>query len=70
MLLRMIAVSEDMIVWAGTPPLASVAVLGVGLLVRPQSRRAGQALVVVGAVGVLASAGWVTLLLYIDSVVR
>jgi hypothetical protein len=63
-----ITLNKDAVVWLGGPPLVSIAVLIAGLLVRRHSPGMGWALLVVGVVGLVASAAWVAFAFYVDAV--
>jgi hypothetical protein len=63
-----ITLNRDAVIWLGGPPLASIAVLIAGLLVRRHSPRTGLALLAVGVIGLAASAAWVAFIFYVDAV--
>lgn len=63
-----ITLNQDAVVWLGGPPLASIAVLVAGLLVRRNSPGTGRVLLVVGVFGLVLSAGWVAFAFYVDAV--
>jgi hypothetical protein len=65
---------QNVLLWLAGPVIASVAVAIYGLLMlRSPSRRfvrMGLALTVLGALGIVASAAWIALALYVEKVVR
>ena len=63
-----ITLNRDALLWLGGPPVASVAVLIAGLLVRSNAPRAGLVLVLVGVVSLILSAAWVAFAFYVDAV--
>jgi hypothetical protein len=63
-----ITLNQDAVVWLGGPPLASIALLIAGLLVRRHSPGSGLVLLVVGILGLVASAAWVAFAFYVDAV--
>lgn len=63
-----ITLNQDAVVWLGGPPLASIAVLIAGLLMRRHSAGTGSVLLVVGIIGLVISAAWVGFAFYVDAV--
>jgi hypothetical protein len=60
--------NQDFIVWGIGPPVASLAVLAAGLLVRSYTPKAGSALLLVGVVGLVLSVAWIAFAVYVDAV--
>jgi hypothetical protein len=60
--------NPDFIIWGIGPPVASLAVLIAGLLVRSHTPKAGSALLVVGVGGLVLSAAWIAFAFYVDAV--
>jgi hypothetical protein len=58
----------DTVLWLGVPPIASIAVLIAGLRVRRHSPGMGFVLVIVGLAALIASAAWIALVFYVDTV--
>jgi hypothetical protein len=63
-----ITLNQDAVVWLGGPPVASIAIVIAGLLVRPRSERMGLVLLVVGVAALVVSAAWVAFIFYVDAV--
>jgi hypothetical protein len=63
-----ITLNQDAVLWLGGPPLASIAVLIAGLLVRRHSPGSGWVLLVLGISGLVLSVGWVAFAFYVDAV--
>lgn len=63
-----ITFNQDAVLWLGGPPLASLAILIAGLLLRRHSRGTSLVLLVVGVIGLVSSAGWVAFVFYVDAV--
>jgi hypothetical protein len=63
-----ITLNQDAVVWLGGPPLASIAVLTGGLIVRRYAKGTGLVLLVVGVIGLVVSAAWVAFAFYVDAV--
>ena len=60
--------NQDFIIWGIGPPVASLAVLIAGLLVRRHTPKAGSALLVLGIGGLVLSAAWIAFAVYVDTV--
>jgi hypothetical protein len=60
--------NQDFIIWMIGPPVASLAVLVVGLLVRTHSPKVGSALLVFGIGALILSAAWIAFAVYVDTV--
>ena len=63
-----ITLRRDTVLWLGVPPIASLAVLIAGLLMRRGSPQVGSMLMVIGVVGLVASVAWVAFAFYVDAV--
>jgi hypothetical protein len=63
-----ITFNQDAVIWLGGPPLASLAVLIAGLLVRRHSPRPAFVLVAVGVAALVLSVAWVAFAFYVDAV--
>jgi hypothetical protein len=63
-----ILLNQDFIIWGIGPPVASLAVLIGGLLVRRHTPKTGSALLVVGVGGLVLSAAWIAFAFYVDAV--
>jgi hypothetical protein len=63
-----ITLNQNAVIWLGGPPLAAIALLIAGLVLRRRSPRTGSVLLVVGGFGLFVAAGWVAFLFYVDAV--
>ena len=59
--------NQDFVIWVIGPPVASLAVLIAGLLVRSHTPKAGSALLVIGIGGLFLSAAWIAFGFWVDA---
>jgi hypothetical protein len=62
-----IVLNQDFVIWVIGPPVASLAVLVAGLLVRTHSPKVGSALLVFGIGALVLSAAWIAFGFWVDA---
>jgi hypothetical protein len=62
-----ITFNEDAVTWLGGPPLAAIAVVAAGLLVRNRSRGTAFVLLVIGGAGLVLAVAWIAFAFYVDA---